>query len=156
GLHDMHGNAWEWCQDVYDANYNKSSPPNDPSGPADGERVVRGSGWASPLDDCRSALRGGCLPGRCDDHLGFRGVLDVSPPARARTESGARLAARQVEEVRKELKRRNPGFDGKLEHKIEHGVVTGLRIVTDQVTDIAPIRVFNALRVLECRGTWTG
>ena len=49
----------------------------------------------------------------------------------------------QVEEVRKELKRRNPGFDGKMEHKIEGGVVTEFRIVTDKVTDIAPIRVFK-------------
>ena len=49
--------------------------------------------------------------------------------------------------------RRNPGFDGKVEHKIEDGVVTEFRIVTDKVTDIAPIRVFNALRVLECSGT---
>ena len=64
-------------------------------------------------------------------------------------------AEQQVEEVRKELMRRNPGFDGKLEHKIEDGVVTEFRIVTDQVTDIAPIRVFNALRGLVCTGTDT-
>jgi Leucine-rich repeat (LRR) protein len=64
-------------------------------------------------------------------------------------------AEQQVEAVRKELKRRNPGFDGMMEHKIEGGVVTELRIVSDQVTDIAPIRVFDALRALECRGTYT-
>ena len=51
--------------------------------------------------------------------------------------------------------RRNPGFDGKVEHKIEEGVVTELRINTDQVTDISPIRVFNDLRVLDCHGTYT-
>jgi hypothetical protein len=45
--------------------------------------------------------------------------------------------------------RRNPGFDGKVEHKIEDGVVTEFRIVTDKVTDIASIRVFNALWLLE-------
>jgi serine/threonine protein kinase len=61
----------------------------------------------------------------------------------------------QVEEVRKELVRHNPGFDGKAEHATEGGVVTEFRIVTDHVTDVAPIRVFNALRVLECRGTHT-
>jgi serine/threonine protein kinase/Leucine-rich repeat (LRR) protein len=65
----------------------------------------------------------------------------------------ALLAAEQVEEVRKELMRFNPGFDGAIEHKIEGGVVTELRIVTDEVTDIAPIRVFNALRVLDLSGT---
>jgi uncharacterized membrane protein len=104
-------------------------------------------------------------------------VLLVSPPGGVRTESGAKNiaaapaigpftdadaqriaalpAALQVQEVRKELMRRNPGFDGIVKHKIEDGVVTELRIVTDQVTDIAPIRVFDALRVLECYGTWT-
>jgi hypothetical protein len=94
----------------------------------------------------------------------------IDPPPAARTPPPAvgpftdadvqRIAAlpaeQQVEEVRKELKRRNPGFDGKMETKIEGGAVTEFRIVTDQVTDIAPIRVFNALRVLECRGTWNG
>jgi serine/threonine protein kinase len=73
-------------------------------------------------------------------------------------------AGEKVEEVRKELKRRNPDFDGKMDTKIdfdgkmgtkiEDGVVTELTIVTDQVTDIAPIRVFDALRVLQCRGTY--
>jgi hypothetical protein len=67
----------------------------------------------------------------------------------------ALLAVEQVEEVRTELVRRNPGFGGKMEHKIENGIVTEFRIVTDKVTDIAPIRVWDALRVLECRGTYT-
>src|SRR5262249_49269889 len=64
-------------------------------------------------------------------------------------------AAQQVDEVRKELMRRNPGFDGKMETKIEDGIVTEFRINTDQVTDITPIRVWRSLRVLECRGTYT-
>jgi hypothetical protein len=34
-------------------------------------------------------------------------------------------------------------------------VVTELRIVTDKVTDVAPIRVFNVLRVLDRSGTTT-
>src|SRR5262249_53338287 len=60
-------------------------------------------------------------------------------------------AALQVEEVRKELKRRNPGCDGKMETRIEGGAVTEFKLSTDQVTDIAPIRVWSALQVLECR-----
>jgi serine/threonine protein kinase len=62
-------------------------------------------------------------------------------------------APEKVEEVRKELIRNNPGFDGKMERKIEGGVVTELRFVTDKVTNIAAIRVFDALRVLDCSGT---
>jgi hypothetical protein len=64
-------------------------------------------------------------------------------------------AAEQVEEVRKELMRRNSGFDGTVGHKIEDGAVMEIHVVTEKVTDIAPIRVWSALRVLDCHGTWT-
>jgi eukaryotic-like serine/threonine-protein kinase len=67
----------------------------------------------------------------------------------------ASTADEQIEQVRKELVRRNPGFDGKVDLKIEDGVVAELWINTDKVTDISPIRVFNALRVLNLSGTHT-
>jgi formylglycine-generating enzyme required for sulfatase activity len=176
-LYDMHGNAWEWCQDNYDPDYYKNSPMKDPPGGAGAERVIRGGSWGDlPAYGGRSAFRNHLHPADRFNRVGFR-VLLVSPPASVRTESGTKdkpsptaiapftdadvqriaslPAAEQVEQVRQELKRRNPGFDGKMEHKIEGGVVTELRIVTDKVTDIAPIRVFDALRVLECGGTYT-
>ena len=46
GLYDMHGNVEQWCQDLFDPNYYKTSPPKDPPGPAAGdERVARGGFW---------------------------------------------------------------------------------------------------------------
>jgi formylglycine-generating enzyme len=46
GIYDMHGNAWEWCQDWYQAEYYASSPRPDPPGPASGNRrVFRGGCW---------------------------------------------------------------------------------------------------------------
>ena len=63
-------------------------------------------------------------------------------------------AAAQVDEVRKELMRCNPGFDGKLGHKIEDGVVTKFRIVTDgdrHLTDPG----LQCPALLDCRGSVT-
>ncbi len=46
GLYDMHGNAWEWTQDLYAEDYYAHSPVDDPKGPENGgEYVRRGGSW---------------------------------------------------------------------------------------------------------------
>ena len=58
GLHDMHGNVWEWCQDWYDDSYG-SGVQTDPTGPAHGSlRVHRGGSFFLTAGLCRSAARG--------------------------------------------------------------------------------------------------
>jgi formylglycine-generating enzyme required for sulfatase activity len=91
GLHDMHGNVLGWCQDVYDANYYKTSPAKDPPGPTGGgERVARGGAWNKGPEGCRSAFRDHYRPTGCNTAVGFRVVLVVSPPVGVPTEGGAK------------------------------------------------------------------
>jgi hypothetical protein len=60
----------------------------------------------------------------------------------------------QAEAVARRLKELNPGFDGKVTPIIVHGVVAGLRFITDQVEDISPVRALTGLESLDCHGTF--
>ena len=76
GLHDMHGNIWEWCEDGYDGNYYNTSPRQDPLNSNKGnQRVLRSGGWGVNPGLCRSALRGCNGDQTRYDYNGFRVVL---------------------------------------------------------------------------------
>jgi formylglycine-generating enzyme required for sulfatase activity len=73
GLHDMHGNVWEWCQDGYDNRYYLQSPVADPPGPNRApSRVCRGGSWADDPRYTRSARRAPVKPDDCYYDRGFR------------------------------------------------------------------------------------
>jgi formylglycine-generating enzyme required for sulfatase activity len=83
GLYDMAGNVWEWCNDLYQSNYYTGRPnpdvnPTGPAGPLDPMyRVLRGGSWYNNAYYCRAANRlNNFVPGRRDNFIGFRLVLD--------------------------------------------------------------------------------
>ena len=83
GLHDMHGNTFEWCRDWAHARLPGGVDPDlhDARATAtlnrtgDASRVRRGGCWADDGWACRSAFRLRFEPARRYDHIGFRVVL---------------------------------------------------------------------------------
>ncbi len=81
GLHDMHGNVWEWCADDYHDSY--EGAPTDGSAWVEPDRtetfrVLRGGSWNHDPRYCRSATRLYFPRGNRHYLIGFR-VCCVPP-----------------------------------------------------------------------------
>jgi formylglycine-generating enzyme required for sulfatase activity len=76
GLHDMHGNVWEWCADHWYDTYNGApkdgSPWIDEKPKNEGRRLLRGGSWFYYPEVCRSAYRFNVRPGYRRFNVGFR------------------------------------------------------------------------------------
>jgi formylglycine-generating enzyme required for sulfatase activity len=78
GLHDMHGNIYQWCRDWYHLKLPGGDDPDLSSvkGPPNRDgtysRVRRGGAWCDDGEACRSACRLRFEEERRYDHIGFR------------------------------------------------------------------------------------
>ncbi len=80
GLHDVHGNVWEWVQDCWNENYRGA--PTDGSAWQSGDcsqRVVRGGSWLFRPGDLRAADRNWNASGDRYRYLGFRVARTLAP-----------------------------------------------------------------------------
>jgi formylglycine-generating enzyme required for sulfatase activity len=79
GLHDMHGNVWEWVEDCYFASYVGMATYGGAVAGCEpqAQRVMRGGAWDSSPLYLRTAYRNFEFAGRRLNNTGFRVVKDL-------------------------------------------------------------------------------
>ena len=81
GLHDVHGNVWEWVEDCWHGSY-RGAPTDGSAWTTDGDcdkRVLRGGSWFDFPEILRSANRDGDSAGFRFVNYGFRIARTLTP-----------------------------------------------------------------------------
>jgi len=75
GLHDMHGNVWEWTRSTYRPYLYRPNDSRNDIGNT-GRKVVRGGSWHDRPKRCRSAFRLSYPAWQKVYNVGFRVVVE--------------------------------------------------------------------------------
>ena len=81
GLHDVHGNVWEWVQDGWNPRFyqlRQEIPAENPHSPFDSEHILRGGNWSYDPMRCRASDRHPYGPDGSQNTIGFRLALSVN------------------------------------------------------------------------------
>ena len=85
GLHDVHGNVWEWTQDCWHGNYEGAPSDGSAWGGDDcrdsqglSNRVLRGGSWQDPSPIVRSSFRSAASSNDIRNVAGFRVARDLT------------------------------------------------------------------------------
>ena len=78
GLHDTHGNVWEWLQDCWADNY-ENTPNNGTAQESDNceAHVLRGGSWMNSSEYITSTIRSSNIPTTRTSFNGFRVARDI-------------------------------------------------------------------------------
>jgi formylglycine-generating enzyme required for sulfatase activity len=82
GLHDMHGNVWEWVEDCWNDSYDAPGRSDEGSAWTSGDcglRVLRGGSWSNKPESLRSANRSRHYADTRTDDFGFRVARTLTP-----------------------------------------------------------------------------
>jgi len=166
GLHDMHGNVWEWTRDFWVENwydqYEKQDdsgnqyavdPLNDSTRQTEGVdlRVARGGSWAAGVLSARSAMRGFFDAPDSAAYLGFRLLREA--PAEVQQAAGTKIhdevvaAKERLAATKSEIKSNHTGEDLWLDARGEDHSPEFLQ-------DVAAIPGLDTIRRLQTE-TWT-
>ena len=80
GLHDVSGNVWEWCEDVWHSDYEGAPRDGKPwldAAERQPRRCLRGGAWNYDTFRCRSAYRSFECKDFSTDHFGLRVAMDL-------------------------------------------------------------------------------